>query len=325
MTTTVTAGPTLRKEEVVAGGSTAEARTDLVDNAYNEVRVAVAGETIAASARPVFCGEKPRVTIGEFDCSALKAPVTLDNRTGAAPFLFSVQWYWSNTDYDQFEPYQVAAGAVRVVTVPLVDNAWTSIWVREGFFFAPEPLDQLVVTQRGLCGLEPGAARVVVSSVDCGTKTVGVTIDNRQTPPRRPRSTTFMVRTTYAGTLSFSRYLDDAREVYRLTVPVVMRPDGRLTVTGAVPGGTPSQEALYSEALDTTCAAPTPSPTAAPTTPGAAGPGSTATPAATTEQLSTTGGSALPALLLASFLTAAGIVLIRLARGLGRAAQRSGS
>ncbi|SES25782.1 hypothetical protein SAMN05216199_2599 [Pedococcus cremeus] len=170
---------------------------------------------------------------------------------------------------------------------------------------------------------------MVVSSVDCGTKTVGVTIDNRQTPPRRPRSTTFMVRTTYAGTLSFSRYLDEAQEVYRLTVPVAMRPDGRLIVTGTVPGGTPSQEALYSEALDTTCAAPTPTPTtpgsAAPTTPGAAGPGSTATPAATTEQLSATGGSALPALLLASFLTAAGIVLIRLARGLGRAAQRGGS
>ena len=319
LTTMVTAGPTLRKEEVIPTGSTAEVGVDLVNNAYNEVVVTVAGETAAASARPVFCGEKPRVTIGTFDCAARQAPVTLDNRTGATPFLFDVQWTSSNTDYEQSESYTVAAGAVRVVTVPLVDHAWTSIWVREGFFFAPAPLDQLVVTQRGLCGEEPDAARVVVSSADCGTRTVGVTIDNRQTPPRRPRSTTFWVVTTYAGKTSFTRYLDEAREVYRLTVPVELRPGGHLTVTGVVPGATPPREVLYSEPLVLRCATPTRPATNQPAANQPPTPQtSPAAPAVTTgqqtseQQLSATGTTELPALVLAAALITSGLALIRL-------------
>jgi hypothetical protein len=316
LTTTVPAGPTLRKEEVVQGGSSVETRADLVDNAYNEVVVALSDGTTLTSVRPAFCGEKPRATIGAFDCSALQAPVTLDNSTGSAPFFFDAQWFFSNTDFDQSESYTVAAGAVREVTVPLVDNAWTSIWVREGFNLPPTPVNQeLLATTRGLCGLEPGAARVTAGSVDCAAKTIGVTIDNRQTPPRRPRSTTFAVSTSYAGTVAFTRYLDEAREVYGLTVPVKLRPDGRLTVTGSVPGATPPREVLYSEPLAIRCAAPTGSTTSPPAT-QATSPG---VPAATTEQqaaeqqLSATGAREIPTLLLAAGLLTSGLLLIRVA------------
>ena len=306
LTTLVLAGPTLRTEEVVPAGTTSKTRVDLVDNAYNEVVVAVVDETVAASARPVFCGEKPRVTIGAFDCSTLQAPVTLDNRTGATPFLFSVQWYFSNTDFERNESYTVEAGAVRVVMVPLVDNAWTAIWVREGFDVPPTPLDQFVVTTRGLCGLEPGPARVTVGGVDCATKTIGVTIDTRQTPPRRPRTTTIYIATSYGGKQDYVRYVE-GEDVYRLTVPVRLRTGGRLTVTGAGPSGAAPREVLYSGPLDTTCNAPTPSTTAGP----AGQQGQPATPAAA-EQLPATGGTALPALFLAAGLVTSGVVLIRL-------------
>lgn len=306
------------QEEVVEPGSVIEREISLTDNSSNELVVHLPGGTILATSGPVFCGVGPRVSIGAFDCSALQAPVTLDNSSGGSPMRFEVDWFWSNTDYDQSQTYTVPPRSIRVVQVPLVDHAWTSIWVHASDGLGPRPGQP--VTTRGLCGLEPGAADVTVTAVDCTTRTLTVTIDTRESPPRRPRSTSFDIATTYGGTRDYFRSVE-GEQVHTLSVPVRPRAEGRLTVVGRIPGATPDTEVLYSAPLSASCASTprgTVEPPAAPAVEGSSDeeepPAAPAEGSSDEEELAASGGPAASALVLGLALVAGGTLLTRLSK-----------
>jgi LPXTG-motif cell wall-anchored protein len=66
-------------------------------------------------------GDEPRVSIGEANCKTLTAPVTLDNTRSSVETLFRVT---ADSDIDGYEEeFLVAAGAVRVVPVPVLGVA----------------------------------------------------------------------------------------------------------------------------------------------------------------------------------------------------------
>jgi hypothetical protein len=304
-------GASSSRTVVVGAGRTAVRVYPLRNDSLNQYSVSVDELGISVTSAAVFCGDRPKITLGPFDCTSLVAPVTIDNSGTAGQFSYLVQYWYSYTDTTEELTPSVEPGQVVVVKVPLGANAFTTIHVGEE---SPGGKGAIDIQRRGLCGLAPGMGRVTVGEVSCSTGFFDVVVDNRQTPPRRAQNTFFWVASTRWGPgdwHAFHRGIvleSGARATVR--VPLSALHGGRLRVTGSPNGYTPPSTVIFLGAVREDCqahgpvphlpAAPASSP-ASPALLGAAG-------------LARTGGSGLGLLPLGLLMTGMGVGAIWLSR-----------
>jgi hypothetical protein len=144
---------------------------------YNTVRVdsTIASVTEKSGACGVFTVD-PRATIDTFDCGELTVLITLDNSRSTEALYYGL----SRTATGGLDPrtyrtvIDVAAGQVRTVVLPLLDDAVNAVSVA-----ASGPSFSFPATAEGTCGYLRHAA---VDVPDCGSLTATVTLDNTAVP-----------------------------------------------------------------------------------------------------------------------------------------------
>jgi hypothetical protein len=243
---------------VVGAGRTVVRTYPLRKDAVSQYSVSVEDLGIQATSAAVFCGNRPKVTLGAFDCSNLVALVTVDNSGTVGQFSYLVQYSYSYTDFTEDLTSLVEPGRVVVLKVPLGDNAYTSIHVGEEW---PGGKGAIDIQRRGLCGLAPGMGRVSVSDVSCATGAFDVVVDNRQTPPRRAQNTVFLVASTRwpEDRHAFHQQLDVPKgAVGAARASMSALHGGRLRVTGYPNGYTPPSTVIFLGTPHRHCPAPGP-------------------------------------------------------------------
>ena len=119
-------------------------------------------------------GGDPTVFIGDFDCTSLTTTVTLDNSDSVESTSFGitvVEWVVDGSVPPAWErTVSVAAGAVEEVTVPLIPDAYSMVFVWGS--------DGLIDSSRGSCGSFSFDPRATVGTFDCAALSVPITLDN---------------------------------------------------------------------------------------------------------------------------------------------------
>ena len=191
-------------------------------------------DTVKAAANAVAgVVHDPRATVGEVDCTAMRAAVTLDNTRSTQTVVFTVKVSIFNVDGAlSSEQIEVAAGDTEILSAALADNAYNVVEVRDRFILA---------RGGGSCGMYVHDPLVTVGDADCEDLSVLVTLDNS----RSTDATIFNVGATFiggfeeGGTSQQVAMAAGETQVLRVSLLLSVRTD--IHVYESTPDGAPAQ------------------------------------------------------------------------------------
>jgi hypothetical protein len=171
--------------ELLSAGAIKAIQIPVIDgkSAYMEISASDPSDEysyveLVALWRDVQCaGDRPRISIGDVDCSTLTVPVTLDNSRSITHTSFVVGTFSGEDSWE--ETVAVPAGETRVIQVEVTDVTNVQVYASNNSPGALGPFTSAQILVR--CKLGETLPTAAIGEIDCRTRTIPVTIDSSDT------------------------------------------------------------------------------------------------------------------------------------------------
>jgi LPXTG-motif cell wall-anchored protein len=234
-----------RQTFVVAAGATQVIQVPVADVQFVSIEVSAG----ASASLEVTCGDEPRASIGDTDCSTFTVPITLDNSRSPRETTFWVGEYGRS-----FEAFVVPAGAIQVPQVAVIEDSYALMIVSLTAFGYPGA--SLAAEDLRVHCVPPDGWATSTVEFDCNTRTILITIDNSDLASTTRLEVDIESSTYRYEFFDYYKSLDVAAgaiRVLRVPGPTSDQPV-RVTVYDMRPAQTPTDDELLADLdLDINC------------------------------------------------------------------------